>query len=68
MTMWPFPMSRNVQPFYWPPPRQVEGMEACRAHGLTPISYNSFYTNLQSLYYQQNCIVYHIWNLDETCI
>jgi hypothetical protein len=47
---------------------KVEGLEVCKAQGLTLASYNSFHTNMQSLYNQHNYITNHVWNLDKTRI
>ncbi len=48
--------------------RQVEGLEVCRAQGLTPNSCNYLDINLQSLYNQHKYSSNNKWNYDETKI
>jgi hypothetical protein len=40
----------------------MKGLKIYKTQGLTSYYYNSFYQNLQALYIQHGCRVYHIWN------
>jgi hypothetical protein len=44
---------------------QVEGLAVCKTQGLTLNTCNFFYTNLQALYNQHNCVLNHVWNSNE---
>jgi len=46
--------------------RTAKGLDVNKAHGLTAIACNAFYSNLQTLYDQHKYSPDHIWNLNET--